>query len=267
MATRWTRALLGFGAIVAAYYAVLFLAQRRLLFPVPAGSAGAAPGAEPVRLELPEGAITCWFLPPSAPSAPSGGRAPLLLYAHGNGELAVWWTGQFHEPRRDGVAVLVVEYPGYGGAAGTPSERSITAAVLAAYDWAKREPRVDPDRIVAHGRSLGGAAAARLGAERPIAALVLESSFTSVRAFAARFLAPPFLVRDPFDSLERLRRFRGPLLVLHGERDEIAPLAHGRALAAAVPGAEFIALPCGHNDCGDSWPLIRGFLARRGLLP
>ena len=122
------------------------------------------------------------------------------------------------------------------------------------------------DRIVAYGRSLGGGVAASLAAERPIAGLILESSFTSVRPLAARFLVPGWLVRDPFDNLAALRQYRGPLLVVHGLEDEIVPVNEGRKLAAAVAGAEIHLLECGHNDCPRPWGLMRQFLEARGLM-
>ena len=95
--------------------------------------------------------------------------------------------------------------------------------------------------------------------------MILESAFTSVADFAAQFLAPAFLVRDRFDSLTTLSSYRGPLLVVHGSRDQIVPIAHGRALAAAVPGAKLFEVPCGHNDCPRPWHLIRTFLDENGV--
>ena len=126
---------------------------------------------------------------------------------------------------------------------------------------------LDPGRIVAYGRSIGGGAACQLAARRPVSALILESSFTSVRPFARGFGAPGFLVRDPFDNLAAVREWRGPLLLLHGGRDDIIPPGHSKALAAAAPQAELHLLPCGHNDCPRQWPLVRAFLERHGLLP
>lgn len=165
------------------------------------------------------------------------------------------------------MAVLLLEYPGYGRSSGRPSERSIFEAIRAADDWARTQPEVDATRIVPYGRSLGAAAAARLAAERPVPALVLESAFTSARAFARQFGAPGFLVRDPLDTLAALRRFTGPVLVLHGDRDDIVPTEHGRTLAAASPRATFRLLPCGHNDCPRAWNEVRRFLQAHQLLP
>lgn len=152
-------------------------------------------------------------------------RAPLLVFTHGNAELIDNFADQFTIPRAAGYAVLLVEYPGYG-------------------------------------RSLGGGAACILATSRPVAALILESSFTSVRALGRQLLVPGFLIRDPFDNLVALRSYRGPLLVLHGDRDEVIPVEHGRQLAAAVPVAEFAVLTCGHNDCPRSWETIMTFLSK-----
>ena len=256
--------LIAIGALVGLYFAALYFAQRSLLFPAPTGSLAPDSGrAEVVHLSVDGGIAVSLFL---APTRKSHGPAPLILFTHGNAELADDWVSAFEDVNGWGWAVLLVEYPGYGRSAGTPSEGSINEAVLAAYDWAERDPRVDSARIVPYGRSLGGGPAVRLAAERHAPALILESSFTSVRDFAARFLAPSFLVRDPFDNLDLLRSYGGPLLVVHGSRDEIVPIAHGRAIAAAVPGAEFHEVPCGHNDCPRPWQLISAFLKKNGLM-
>lgn len=261
---------LGFGALVivliaCAYLVTLYLGQRSLLFPAPARPLPERPGrAEVVRLPLARGTSEALLL---APADSAAGPAPLLIFMHGNAELADDWLPEFEEVSTWGVAALLLEYPGYGRSSGTPSEESINEAARAAYDWAQADSRIDARRIVPYGRSLGGGAAARLAADRKTPALILESSFTSVVDFAGRFLAPAFLVRDRFDSLDALSSYRGPLLVVHGSRDEIVPIAHGRTLAAAVPGSQFHALPCGHNDCPRPWRVIQKFLAENGLAP
>lgn len=253
-------------AVPLGYFALLFLAQRKLLFPTPPAPLIPRPpsSTEVIHLPLPAGPVEAWYMPPTTAT---GHPVPLLLFTHGNAELIDDWADAFDEPRRWGIGVLLLEYPGYGRSAGRPSEATIFAAMTAARRWAAGDPRIDATRLVAYGRSLGAGPAARLAADGGTAALVLESAFTSVRAFARRFLAPGWLVRDPFDNTAALATYRGPLLVLHGDRDEIIPTAHGQELAALVPGSEFHALPCGHNDCPRAWGLVRSFLARHDLLP
>jgi fermentation-respiration switch protein FrsA (DUF1100 family) len=251
---------------VLAYWALLFLAQRWVLFPAPFAAGGVQPGGPGVErtwLERPGLRAEAWLLP--ARRAPSGG-APLLVFAHGNGELIDHWAQELETAREWGLAVLLVEYPGYGRSAGTPSQDSITHALVAAHDWALSRPGVDGRRVVGWGRSLGGGAICALAQERPLAALVLESTFTSVRAMAARFGLPGFLVRDPFDNRSVVSSFGGPLLLLHGERDEMIAPAHARELHAAAPGSELVVMPCGHNDCPRPWEVVGRFLARHDLL-
>jgi len=249
-------------AIAAAYLALLFVAQRSMLFPMPPlVPPGLPEGAEEVRVKFDSGEAYALYLPPREP-----GPAPLLMFTHGNGELADYWVDEFAVPRAWGVGVLLVEYPGYGRAPGSPSEKSITESLLALHDWAASDARVDPKRVVAYGRSLGGGAAARLAVNRTVAGLILESTFTSVADFAAGYMAPAFLVRDPFDSRKTLASYRGPLLVIHGRNDTIVPIAHGRELASLVPGAIFHELNCGHNDCPRDWRTIGAFLASLGVV-
>jgi uncharacterized protein len=247
------------------YWVALFFWQRALLFPAPS-AAGAPPrpaDAQAVWLTTTWGEVEAWYLPPLANV---GVRAPLLLFTHGNGELIDYWPDAFEEPRRRGLAVLLVEYPGYGRSGGLPSQTTVKATVLAAFDWAVQQPWLDPSRIIAYGRSVGGGAATALALERPVAGMILESTFTSVRAFAWRFGAPGLLVRDRFDNLRAVRLFAKPLLILHGEYDQTVPVFHARALHTAQPASELHLMPCGHNDCPQPWRVIESFLARHKLL-
>ncbi len=251
--------------LVGVYWTFLFFAQRRLLFPAPisAGALARPVDAQEVWLAGGGGDTEAWFFPPLI-SASS--LAPLLIFGHGNGELIDYWPDSFAEPRRWGMAVMLVEYPGYGRSAGRPSERSIRDTFLAAYDWAVAHEDVDPDRIVGYGRSLGGGAVGLLSRDRRLAAMILESSFSSTRPFARGFGAPGFLVRDPFDNVSAVRAFGGPLLIIHGANDRIIPVEHGRTLAS-IGDVPLHTLPCGHNDCPRSWTLIRDFLVEAQIVP
>ena len=254
-------------AAIAAYWALLFVLQRSVLFPrgVALGGSGEAErsGGERVWLELRAGRVEAWFLP----TVPTGADArPLLVFAHGNGELIDHWAREFDPPREWGVAVLLVEYPGYGRSAGSPSQDSITEAMIAAHDWALAQPRIDARLVVGYGRSLGGGAICALSRERRLAALVLESTFTSVRNMAGRFGLPGFLVRDPFDNASAVRAFPGPVLLLHGERDDVISPEHARSLQAAARDSELHLFACGRNDCPRPWHELRRFLEARGIL-
>jgi len=257
-----TFSLLALGLMLA-YLAGAWYGQRIMLFPAAwlPGPVG-VPRAEPVQLEPGDGTHALLLPPVPGTAEPF----PLVIFAHGNGELADDWVDQFGPAREWGWGVLLFEYPGYGRRPGRTSQASIQRAILGAFDWALQDSRIDATRIVVHGRSLGGGAAAYLAGARPVAGLILESAFTSVRPLAAKYLVPRWMVRDPFDNLVALQSYTGPMLVLHGAADQLVPVAHGRALGSAVSGAEFHELPCGHNDCPLSWDLIRSFLTRHQLM-
>ncbi len=253
-------------ALSALMVVLLVNVERRAIFPAPPPDGVVPPpggGAEVVSLGPWGSSAEALFLPPLA----GEGRAPLIVFFHGNAELADHWIGPFEEPRRRGWAALLVEYPGYGRCAGSPSEGAVVAAALAAYDWARTDSRVDTARIVAYGRSLGGGAATALAARRRVAALVLESSFTSIPDVAGLRGPARWLVFDRFDNLAELKRWHGPLLVLHGRRDDVIPFELGTRLAAAVPGARFVEMPCGHNDCPRPWDTVLAFLDGAGAAP
>jgi hypothetical protein len=260
-------------AAYAAYCGLLFLAQRQVLFPrylIPEPGAADTErwGIEVLWLETSFGRVEAWFLPPAAGTA--AGPAPAVIFAHGNGELIDFWPPLLDRFARWGVGLLLVEYPGYGRSAGSPSQAAIAEAFTLAFDRLASRPDVDPARIVFFGRSLGGGAVCELSLTRPARALILMSCFTSVRAFAIRYLAPAFLIRDPMDNLAAVRRFAGPVLVIHGRSDEVIPFGHGQALAAAAPDGRMIAYDAGHNDCPPDWAVfwrdIEIFLGDAGLL-
>jgi fermentation-respiration switch protein FrsA (DUF1100 family) len=235
-----------------AYCALLFALQRQIIFP--RTLTGPAPADDPVDesietswVGIPGASVACWYLAPERGAVV--GRAPALIFAHGNAERIEMCVGELKAFTRLGIGVLLVEYPGYGRSTGTPSQASITAAFTAAYDRLVSRPDVDPSRIVLYGRSLGGGAVCALAAARPATALILASTFTSIRAMAKRYLFPGLMVRDPFDNLSVVRDFRGPILIMHGRHDDTIAFHHGAALCEAARNATLLAYDCGHNDC------------------
>ena len=243
------------GGIYVVYATGVYFYQRQLLFPAPRetgtlSSAPVPPDAERFMLQTSVGATQAWVFQASSPATIP---TPVLIFAHGNGEHIGEWPLLLRPARRLGLALALVEYPGYGVSEGEPSQAAITEAMIAAYDALVACAWVDARKIVVYGRSLGGGAALALAGRREVAALVLQSTFTSVRAFAPRLLVPAFLVRDPFDNGQALRTFKGPVLVFHGQSDPFIPFAHGVQLAAATPRGRLVPLDCWHNDCPRDW--------------
>ena len=249
--------------------ALLYLTQDRMIFhPQP------APGAlvqldgmvvEDVRIELEDGiALRGWMARP----AQAIGRLPVVIYFGGNAEEVSHLAAQ--AGRLAGWALLAVNYRGYGGNAGKPSEAALCADALAVHDWVSQRSDVDPSRVVAMGRSLGSGVAVFLASRRPLAGVVLVTPYDSLRAVAQRhypYAPVSLLLRHHFDSAERAPGINTPVLMLAALRDAIVPPGHARALFAKWAGPKtWREFPqAGHNDLdGDPayWSEIADFLAR-----
>ena len=151
-----------------------------------------------------------------------------------------------------GFDVLLFDYRGYGHSSGRPSEEGSYLDARAALACLLEQPKVDAARVFCLGESLGGAVAVDLALERPPAGLVLLSAFTSVRELGRLHypFLPASLIPDAYPTVRRIHDLRAPLLVLHGDRDDIVPLSQGRALfeAAPEPKRMHVFLGVGHND-------------------
>lgn len=247
--------LLGLILVLAAVFlAVLWLAQRRLIyFPqaprVPA-AASIAPRAEDVTFETEDGLeLRGWFFPPQAPS--EGGAVLVFPGNAGSREFRAPLASAF---ALHGLSVLLVDYRGYGGNPGSPTETGLVRDARAARAWLATRSDVDPERIVYFGESLGAAVAVALAAEQPPAALVLRSPFSSLVDVARihyPWLPVGLLLRDRYPAIEQIRGVECPLLVIAGERDLIVPETLSRKLydAAGGPAKRFVPIPgAGHND-------------------
>lgn len=239
----------------------LYFTQRQLIFPAPAGSIPDDLGAGVVSLPLSEGHALL-----ALPASPRG-PAPLIVFTHGNAELAHWSLDSFRYFRDRGVAVLLVEYPGYGGTAGSPGADAIERSLLMAVDRVLAREDIDPDRLIAYGRSIGTGAASRLAARRKIASLVLESPFTTLQRLVSEHGYPAFLLRDRFDNASVVASLDVPVFLYHGIRDSIIPHSHSEHLLSLNHQASLLSADCGHNDCPRPWTELMAFLVANGILP
>ncbi len=258
------------------YMAAGSIIQRRIVFPRyltehdPRAAEG-LPDLDIWHIETAEGTSTAWFLP--ARGASGVERRPAVIFAYGNAELIEYWAPMITPYREAGLHVLLADYRGYGFSEGKPSQKAIISDFVRFYDRLSAHEAVDSERIVFHGRSLGGGVVCALSRKRPPAALVLSSTFTSIADMAVRFFFPPFLMRDRFDNLSALRGYDGPVLLLHGREDRLIPPAHAARLKANAQDAELVLLPGDHNDMtayrldGEAWESILDFMRQRGILP
>lgn len=235
---------LGFGAL-------LFIMQGKILFPAgrtlwrtPADLPYAWP-YEDVRLSVNGQETHGWFIP-------TGNARGTVLFSHGNaGTIAARLESA--EVFRDlGFNVLLYDYGGYGQSTGRPNETRFYADIRAMWRHLVETRGIPPAKIVLFGRSLGGGVSAMLASEVTPAALILESTFTSIpQAAQDRFPIYPakYLVRARFDTASRLEAISCPVLVVHSPQDDIIPYAHGRRVfELANEPKQFLGITGGHND-------------------
>ena len=241
--------LLFFLAGYVALVALLYLTQRSLMyFPDPRRLNPAAAGlqqAEEVMLQSADGVrVSAWHVPARE-------NMPVVIYFQGNGGGLNLRAERFRKLTADGTGLVALNYRGYGGSGGKPSEAGIILDAKAAYDFAAE--RYGADRIVLWGESLGTGVAVALAAEQPVARVILESPYSSIADVAASlywFVPVRLLLSDSFRSDQRIAKVTVPVLVVHGERDNIIPIAYGERLYEMIRGPkQFIRLTkAGHND-------------------
>jgi fermentation-respiration switch protein FrsA (DUF1100 family) len=230
------------------------LLRGLLYFPMrPSGATPALAGLEfeDLTIRTEDGVeIHGWWIPSGSQRA--GGPAVHLLLCHGNAGSIEDRLIHARYLVDAGVDVLLFDYRGYGRSQGSPGEEGTYRDARAARHALLARTGVDPSRIVYLGESLGGAIALDLALAHPPRGLVLQSAFTSIRDMA-RFhypFIPSALVPDAYPNLARVRRLGAPLLVMHGDADDIVPLSAGEALYASAPGPKKLHVfrGLGHND-------------------
>jgi fermentation-respiration switch protein FrsA (DUF1100 family) len=190
--------------------------------------------------------LRSWFFRASTPGAPT------VLFLHGNaGDIGnhLPWAKFLIAA---GYGVLALEYRGYGGNPGAPSEAGLIDDGRAGFAFLKAQGIPDANTVL-FGESLGTGVAVQLAAEHPVRAMILRSPYTSMAEVAdiqLPYLFARWLVRDRFDSLAKIGLSKAPLFVFHGDADTLIPMALGRQLFEAAPEPKtWLTIPgAGHND-------------------
>lgn len=239
-------------AIYAAPMARLAVAQREIVFktsPVRVAPADAGfSRAREVAVGTRDGErLVGWFVPPSPDK-------PFLIYLHGNADTLEKRATRLRLLTDDGAGLIAIDWRGYGGSTGSPSQEGLLNDALAAYDYG-RAAGADPRRIVVVGESLGTGPATWLAAERPVAGLVLDSPYSSIVDIGAdRYWMFPvrLIVRDPFPASDWMKGVRVPIFAVAGEEDRTIPISYARKLMAAAPKpSTFVEIPgAGHVVLG-----------------
>jgi fermentation-respiration switch protein FrsA (DUF1100 family) len=234
----------------------LYIPDRTRVAPKDAGLLG----VEEIVFKAADGKkLIAWYLP-------AKGTKPTLLYFTGNSGNVANRAGKIRTIASNGYGVFMLNYRGYGGSEGRPSEARNTADAIGAYDCLRAQG-VAPSDIVAYGESLGTAVATRLSLQREVQALVLEAPFTSA-VDVGKLLWKGFplgiIMVDQYRTIERIGEVEVPLFIVHGGRDEIIPLDQARRVyhAANEPKNLVVIPQGGHNDLYDrgAFDKVHGFL-------
>jgi pimeloyl-ACP methyl ester carboxylesterase len=203
------------------YATVMYANQTALLFPAASGK------HHPLDANLPDdgrlieipasfGKVRAVYLR----TPKTSDHAAAIIYLHGNFECIEDSFAVLQPLVAADIPVLQVEFPGFCGADGKPTFPAINEATDLSYDWLVKQPDVDPAKILVMGYSIGGGAG-----------------------------LPKFLIHYPYDTLARVREFKGPVFIEHGRLDKVIPFAMGTALAGSNASSEFVPLDCGHDTC------------------
>ena len=170
-----------------------------------------------------------------------------LLVSHGNAEDIGYMLPLFREMHKHGFSVFSYDYHGYGISSGRPTEKNAYLDIDAAYNHLTKDLHVAPENIIAYGHSLGAAVSLDLAVRKPVGAVILQGAFTTAFRVMTRIPLMPF---DKFENIEKIKRLRCPLLMIHGVDDGIIPFWHGRKLyeLASVPKQFYAVSGAGHND-------------------
>lgn len=226
---------------------------------------------EDVRFQNDEGlTLHGWYFPGKcAPQAET-----TLLYLHGNAGNMGDRLDKIQFLKRFGWSLFAFDYRGYGGSEGTPSIEGVVKDSEAAFRYLAETRKTPDKKIVLFGESLGGAMAVHLAHQGPVAAVILEGTFTSLRDLGSRIyrFLPSLAIPDVYRSVDLIKHVKAPVLVIHGTDDEIVPFEMGQRLYDAAPHPKriFPVKNAHHNDAYVTAKLdylkeVEEFLAAAGL--
>lgn len=222
------------------------------------------PGSE--RLALDNG-CEAFFLAGKGVSAGSPG--PLVVLTHGNAETVHSLFDDMKRYYAMGVSSLALEYRGYGNSKGSSCPKNVRRDSLEFVNMVGSRPEVDMDRLILYGRSIGGGVVCDVATDLRPAALILQSTFTSVKELV-HTLAPVVSWLIPTSEYDTLGYVSAnpdtPLLLIHGKNDTIVPVDHAFGIRRASRKCTFVAKQCEHNDMPPCWDEIYKFLKKESLL-
>ncbi|NWK56238.1 alpha/beta hydrolase [Verrucomicrobiaceae bacterium N1E253] len=246
----WKKHLIGewnwkrpFKSILFIYLALMLFAfgcSNRLIYQPPApGYTEEGPNIHSIQSEKGKKIGLCYY--PAAPGMPT------LLWSHGNAEDIGYLHYRFLDFQAHGYGILAYDYPGYGISEGSPDEDGCYAACEKAWSYLTQKLKVPASETIIYGQSVGSGPACWLASRHDAAGLVLVTPFTSAFRTVTRI---PVFPGDQYPNIKRIPEIKTPLLVIHGDKDQIVAQWHGKKLYEKHPGPkQFLDVPgAGHNN-------------------
>ena len=183
----------------------------------------------------------------SAKYFPNPNAEYTILFSHGNAEDIDDATTFLEQLQNAGFSVLAYDYRGCGRSEGKPSEENSYQDIETAYNYLTGELKIPPEKIIIHGRSLGGAVSIDLASRKNCGGLIVESSFVSAFRVITKYKVFPF---DKFDNLSKIKQVKCPILFIHGKKDNLIHFWHSETLFANAnePKVSFWVDEAGHNN-------------------
>lgn len=243
--------LLVFAVLYAALVVAMYIFQRKLMY-LPANniglpaSYGLADFAEDFATTKDGVKMQLWYRKPNP-------GFPTVLYFHGNAGHMGDRAGIFAALAQKGFGLLAVSYRGYGKSGGEPSEQGLYNDARTAIQYLLEHKQTPINRIMIFGESLGTGVATQMAVEYDISMLILQAPYRSVSGRAGEiyyFIPVKQLIKDKFQSIKKIAKVKAPLLIFHGEKDDVIPIRHGKTMleAAICPKKAYFMPNVAHND-------------------
>ena len=179
---------------------------------------------------------------------PAAEGMPTLLWSHGNAENLSSVCFAMAGLNEAGYGVLAYDYPGYGESPGKPGEKECYRAINAAYHYLIDDLKLAPEKVILAGQSVGSGPTCWLASRENHGGVILISPFLSAFRVATQI---PIFPGDRFPNIRNIKEFSTPLLIIHGDEDEVIPFSHGQRLFELSPSNKKTFVPvsgAGHND-------------------
>jgi uncharacterized protein len=238
------KTLIGFAFLYLVVCVSMFLLQRQLVFVAPQKQE--TPSSDFLRTDVAGG--TFYYSPKLTPTD------SVCVFFHGNAGQSA--GAQWIAPLLgSGVKLVAVEYPGYMGAPGEPTEETVYDSAEKALNHLIDIEKIQKNNVTLLGNSLGSGVAVEMARRGYASKMVLVSAYTALPDVAAKlywYLPVKLLMKDKFDSLSKASSLQMPVLLIHGTEDRVIPIEFGRTLGAQIKNSSFVEVKeAGHNNIWD----------------